>query len=225
MTEKITVFMLSGKSRNGKDALFEACKEVCGWKKVAFADALKSKVADLYNFSHEQMYCNLKDEQDERYPNLYDPAFIKATLPTGLRQDGFQFAPTIVNPDYKPFLTPRRVLQVFGQDQRKLFPDIWASYVFSTAIPNCIKEGFNSFVVTDLRFKNEIKVAESFKNNNFNIVKVRVNRPGVGALSGANDISETDLDDYKGWDFIIQNDLGLNELKVKGISMLEDVKT
>lgn len=215
------IYLLSGKSLNGKDTLYDSCKE-SGWVRVSFADKLKATVADLYNFSHEQMHGSLKDVMDERYPNLYDAK----ELETFSEEDFWHECPIkIPNTEYKPFLTPRRVLQVFGQQQRSLFPDIWASYIFTTEIPRLKKLGHNKFVITDTRFKNEIKVAEKFLEKDTVLIKVRIVRPNVFAKSGSNDISEIDLDDYKSWDYVITNDTSMDDLKLKGLNLIKEVES
>lgn len=212
---KVIVYLLSGKSENGKDAIYEACKTNYNWTKVAFANKLKHTVADLYNFSNEQMFGSLRNDMDKRYPNLIDQEFLNP-LETS--------EPFKRNTDYLPFLTPRRVLQIFGQQQRSLFPDIWASYLFASEIPKLAATGVSRFVVTDLRFQNEIVVANRFQTEDFKVVKVRINRPGVKAKSGSNDISEMDLDAYSDWDYVIENTGSLQDLKAKGLKMLLEVE-
>ena len=221
--KKNFIYLVSGKSLNGKDSLYLQCKEEVGWQQASFAKKLKEAVADLYNFSYEQMYGSLKDVEDTRYPNTFDKKEV-------VKYDSDSYGERlwtehlVPNVDFKPFLTPRRVLQVFGQQQRSLFPDIWPSYVFSTTIPNLIKEGFNRVVITDVRFKNEIVVANNLKPENSQLVKIRVVRPGVFAKTGANDISEVDLDTYTDWDYVIQNDGTLEDLRLKGLKIIKEVE-
>lgn len=201
------IYLLSGKSQNGKDTIYELFKDEVNWKKVAFANKLKSVVADLYNLSFEQVHGSERDIEDTRYPNLIDPKYINSN-----GTDGREVIP---NPSYKKFLTPRRILQIFGQQQRSLFPEIWASYVFNVEIQNLLTQGYDKFVVTDVRFKNEILIAEDYvrKTPNVELIKVRINRPGVIAGSAADDISEIDLDDYSDWDIVINNSGSIEDLK------------
>lgn len=194
----VDIYLISGKSLNGKDSLYEMCID-SGWVRASFADVLKEVVSKLYNFTYEQMFGNLKDVMDERYINLVDDS---------------------ISSEYKPFLTPRRILQIFGQDQRKLFPDIWASYLFNIKIPELIASGASKIAITDVRFKNEIAVAEKLKPTNSRLIKVRIVRPGIVAKTNHLDISEIDLDDYSQWDFLIQNDGSLKDLQEKGYEML-----
>lgn len=218
------IYLASGKSMNGKDSLYLQCKEKVGWKQLAFATKLKEVVADLYNFSDEQMYGSLKDVEDKRYPNIYDPKEIIA-YESDDYGEMFWTDHLVPNTIYKPYLTPRRILQIFGQQQRALFPDIWAAYVFNTTIKNYVKEGYNKFIVTDVRFKNEIVVANNLKPEGSILVRVRINRPGVVAKSNPNDISETDLDDYNNWDYTIDNTSTLEDLRIKGLNLVKEVES
>ena len=70
------------------------------------------------------------------------------------------------------------------------------------------------YIITDCRFKNE---AEAVKNAGG--LLIRVNRPNNPIAENSNrDLnhpSETDLDDYTGFDIVINNDSDLNSLKSK----------
>lgn len=230
--DKIYIYLVSGKSLNGKDSLYQLVKDQVGWKRVAFADKLKNTVMDLYNFTYDQMYGDSKDIEDQRYPNTVDEKRIldetkwsEDEIDLAL-DNGVKWKSMLVeNPNYRPFFTPRRILQIFGQQQRLLFPDIWASYVFTTEIPNYIKEGYSKFIITDVRFKNELDVAQRLKPENCQLTKVRIIRPGIVANSGSNDVSEIDLDDYNQWDYVLCNNSTLDHLKEIGLDMISKVET
>lgn len=220
--DKIIVLLAGSKSQAGKDTFGAYIKDL-GFQRVSFADKLKQTVMDLYGFNHEQMYGDLKDIEDKRYPNLIDQPTIKRSIvaktPNGLGgeivSDPLELE--VANPDYKPYFTPRRILQLFGQQQRSLFPDIWAAYVFYSTVEELSKKGISRFIVTDLRFPNEIAVAKRWASENTNryVFPIKVYRPGVLAKSGANDISETALDNYEEWSEILRNDVeGEDGLKI-----------
>lgn len=223
MTQKVIVLMLGHRSLVGKDTSAEFLKTY-DWQRIAFADKLKSTVADLYNFSHEQMHGELKDVEDKRYPNTVDPETI-----TVYEEDEWGPIPfpgynhKEMNPIYKPFLTPRRVLQIFGQDQRKIYPDIWAQYVFNQIdMERCLSSNPTQtfkYIITDFRFKNEFEVAKRWSEKKVEgpvdvekyVFPIKINR-NVIAKSGPNDISEHDLDDFDGWYRIIDNNKAIDEL-------------
>jgi hypothetical protein len=216
---KVSVILLGHKSLVGKDTFFNIAEEH-GFVRVAFADKLKATVADLYNFSHDQMHGNSKDVMDERYPNKADAELISSTVPG---RAGPLLQP---NPDFKPFLTPRRVLQIFGQDQRKLFPDIWAAYIFNVEIPKLIQAGHNKIIVTDFRFKNEANVALQFgeRNTGIDLQFVKINRPSVQAKTASGDISENDLNDFEHWSHVIDNSGSLQEYSNSVMQFVSNLK-
>jgi len=185
------VIMFGYKALSGKDTAYNFIKEIdptC--IRLAFADKLKSVVEDLYGFSCRQMHGDLKNHEDERYPNLID------------------------NNDLLPFLTPRRILQIFGQDQRKIYPNIWAEYIFRQIEQNCSEKIKNrTYIITDFRFKNEYDVAMKWsQKTNFDynkkLIIVKIERP---ILRNDTDISEVQLDTFNDWDHIINNDKSLIE--------------
>ena len=50
--------------------------------------------------------------------------------------------------------TPREIMQGVGEKMREIYPDIWVDTVFYTTIPEWQKEGFDCFVVSDVRYPN-----------------------------------------------------------------------
>lgn len=229
MSNETLVLMLGHKSLVGKDTFFSFAKDY-GFVRAAFADKLKSTVADLYGFNHEQMHGSMKDTMDTRYPNIFDQQKILCNYddPDPTKEEGITDLARRcfikVNPDYKPLLTPRRILQIFGQQQRSLFPDIWAAYVFNSEIPKLVEQGHNKIVITDFRFKNEARVALSWSQQAGNSLKIiKINRPSVIAKTGAGDISENDLNDFQQWDEMLDNSKDLEAYKATCITLIEKV--
>jgi hypothetical protein len=209
--DKVLVAMLGHKSRSGKDTVYDLSGKELGFQRVAFADKLKHTVADLYGFTDDQMFGSTKDMLDHRYPNNRDKEFITNCIG--------ELEP---NPDYFPYFTPRRVLQLFGQDQRSINPTIWADYIFKIEIPRLVAEGHRKFMITDFRFRNEAKVAqewESFSENNI-LQLVKVSRPGVESQTAAGDISENDLNNFEEWTDLLVNDSSLDILKYRSSEIL-----
>lgn len=197
MLKTVNVVMLGYRSLAGKDTCAGFLKDY-GYQRKAFADKLKDVVADLYNLRDEQIHGCLKDVEDVRYINYRDS-----------------------NPSTH-FLTARRILQFFGQDQRSIYPDIWAQYIFNAIDYEVLTQDKSefSYVITDFRFKNEYKVAERWNNTFVDGVEkrlrtIQINRPDVFARSGANDVSENELNDFKDWTHTIINDGSLDDLRAK----------
>lgn len=219
--EKPIVILLGHKAQTGKDTLASFFVKRHGFKRYAFADKLKDVVADLYGFTQNQMYGDEKEIQDERYVNNYDEE--KLLLPFGQVVCAWQ-----PNPIYRPHLTPRRILQIFGQQQRALYPDIWAAYVYR-CIQKDIDSGHTRFVIADFRFPNEYNVA--LKDFGFQtalhsacgplLLPVKIERQIDKEISGNTDISETALNDFKLWNETILNNRSKAELFNHGFEILK----
>lgn len=218
----VTVYMISGKAKHGKDSIYEVGREFIGWKKAAFADKLKEITMDLYNLTEEQIKGNSKDKQDSRYINYYDPKTVLVdiespikNLPKNIKIQ--KAAVYIDNEKYTKFLSPRRILQIIGKQHRDIYPAVWAEYLFNKTIPTLVKGGAKDIIITDTRFLNELEAGEKWRESSEQnrIIKIRIIRSNIDNIKEEDDISETELDSYSNWDFIINNDKSLVELKEK----------
>jgi hypothetical protein len=220
MTQRVIILMLGHRSLTGKDTSAEYLKRF-GWQRMAFADKLKSTVADLYNFTHDQMHGDLKDIEDSRYKNTLDEPY-----KFGYDDTTGEVLTWVPNDNYKPAFTPRRILQLFGQQQRLIYPDIWAQYIFNqidiqrelSSNPSQIFK----YVITDFRFKNEFEVAKRWAQTDVDnpeghgkvqkcVIPIKVDR-NVVAKSGSQDISEHDLDNFSDWCGLIDNNGTIDDL-------------
>lgn len=112
-------------------------------------------------------------------------------------------------------LTGREILQRIGESFRKeISPDIWVNSLFSRYDNLNYREYLGdvvkpNLIITDVRMPNE---AQAIKDRGG--ILIRVDRE-TGYKD--NHISETALDDYQDWDYIIDNNGTLEELinKVK----------
>lgn len=107
-------------------------------------------------------------------------------------------------------LTPREILQDFGQEQRSRFPEIWPDIV-SRKIKD---EKIENVVITDFRFQNEYECIRRHFPNGVNIICVRIDRPELDdvKMPGKDNISETSLDNFQYWSLIINNNESIEEL-------------
>lgn len=94
--------------------------------------------------------------------------------------------------DWLDGMTGREFLQKFGTAVRnEVHPDFWTRALF-------IRHKNNpNLIIPDVRFPNEAQIIKDHGG-----ILIRIERPGAGA---GNHISETALDNYKGWDIIIDN--------------------
>lgn len=107
----------------------------------------------------------------------------------------------------------RQFMQLFGTEacRRNIVDDIWV---------RALLDNYNScfsWIITDIRFKNELNEVK-----NRNSILIKIERELSDRLIHQ---SETDLDDYYDWDYIIQNDSTKEDLieKVKSILIKENI--
>ncbi len=110
-------------------------------------------------------------------------------------------------------MTRRMMLKKLGSDacNQNLHPNVWVNGVFQDF--DQIK---SKWLVTDVRFPQEVEAIKSRHG-----IVIRVVRPS--REDGDKHISETALDDYKGFDYVIVNDGTLEELEEKVRKILEEL--
>lgn len=123
----------------------------------------------------------------------------------------------------------RTLLQQLGTNKvRAKFPDYWAETIakFLAAIPN----DFDCAFIPDARFPNEIEVVKQYNPNAISIRIERYNKDGtaytnpVFTTEQLNHPSETSLDNYENFDYIIENySDNLAELKDSADTILADI--
>jgi hypothetical protein len=110
------------------------------------------------------------------------------------------------------------MLQGVGTDGLR---DNFDKNVWINGLLTDLKPG-NNYVITDVRFKNEADVLKQK-----GAILVRVNRPNnpVAEKSGRDltHPSETDLDDYLGFNAVIENSGTLDDLEYAVVKLLENI--
>ncbi len=137
------------------------------------------------------------DYIEENYPGTHRVAFADklkriAMLLFGLSHEQCYGPVEIkekVDPRYN--LTPREILQGIGEKMREIYPDIWVDTVFYTTIPELQEQGFDKFVISDVRYPNE---ADKIQERAGEVVKIQRKVGGVSV--GADHSSETAMLDY-----------------------------
>jgi hypothetical protein len=117
-------------------------------------------------------------------------------------------------------MTYGEMLQKIGTDYMQQFDKlVWVKALFS----EYEKDSKEIWVIPDLRFKHE---ADFLKEKG--AILIRVNGDPIGERKNSkrnlNHISETDLDDYKYFDFIIENDSTLYHFNNKIDNLINDLK-
>jgi len=103
------------------------------------------------------------------------------------------------------YWTPREIMQAYGEFYRSIDYDFWVKNLFRVIED---KE-YTNVIITDVRHINE---ADAVKEHGGFLIKII--RENKMTPHGANHISETALNDYKGYDFTIINNFSLDELKI-----------
>ncbi|RLA59313.1 MAG: hypothetical protein DRQ89_14235 [Epsilonproteobacteria bacterium] len=103
-------------------------------------------------------------------------------------------------------LTPREIMQGVGQKMREIYPNIWVDTVFFSTIPESESEGFDCFIISDVRYPNE---GDKIHVESGSLVKII--RDAGGVTVGADHSSETAMRDYENFDFVIENNGSLDE--------------
>ena len=115
-------------------------------------------------------------------------------------------------------MSPREIMQKVGEAMRKIYPDIWVDTVFYTTIPDHQKDGYDFFVISDVRYPNE---GDKVHKESGTLVKVL--RDAGGVEVGAEHSSETAMKKYTDFDFIIDNNGSFEEYFGKLDELMEEI--
>lgn len=117
-------------------------------------------------------------------------------------------------------MTYRDLLQKLGTEAMRngLHKNVWVNALFADYKGQQNADGSFShpnWLITDTRFPNELEAAKT--HNGITIKVVRES----GNTIGTTHTSETALDDYTKWDYIVDNNGSLEDLKTQVLSILE----
>ncbi len=173
---KQLVIGISGKKASGKD-LLGTYLSYFKWKRVAFADYLKSEARRLFGLTMEQTNGNKKET-----PTMY----------VRMPEDG--------SPSFQ--LTPRQIMIDVGQWFRSVDRLYWVKKAFE--IVKAQPDGAVCYI-TDVRFKNEADFIKEEGGILIRLERSKETRAGVypNIATEKEDYSETDLDDYDKFDLVL----------------------
>jgi len=115
-------------------------------------------------------------------------------------------------------MTYRDLLQKLGTEAMRsgLHKNVWVNALFADYQFNIEEdEQVHYWIITDSRFPNELAAVKEH-----NGIAIKVIRDS-GNTIGTTHTSETALDDYTDWDYVINNNGTLEELKTQVLSILE----
>lgn len=230
--KEIKLIGLSGQLQNGKDTVADLILKLTGeqihhtptmtkidgqkiptWKTTRFAGKLKIMTALIIG-------CDVADLEREDFKNKeLGEEWRRWFFVSGINEEKIsQYYPTeedAINAGKhiqwlrSELLTPRLILQLLGTEggREVIHPNIWVNSTL-----NGLKES-DRVIVTDTRFPNEVAGIKRRDG-----IVVRVIRPNK--VSTSTHISETSLNDYTDWNYVIVNDGTLEDLENKVAIML-----
>ena len=168
--------------------------------------AFSGKIGSGKNYVSENIFLPLLPPQSTLVMALADHFKVDACS-----KDGIPYEKVFINKDEQT----RKILQLRGTEEgrNKYGQDIWTR-TLDTWMKVYEDRGIKRIIITDIRFKNEVQWVKSKGGKVFRIVSPQRthNRMTQEAKSPEqydsikNHLSETDLDDYTDFDYVIHND-------------------
>jgi len=181
MLKRAMIYGLLAKKGHGKDTVADYLSSNYQFQKHSFASPLKESCKILFNFSDDQVYGDKKEEIDPNWET-----------------------------------SPRKIMQylgteIFRKDINNIIPGIednfWVRNVVSKYLNALENDPETRFVISDVRFKNEVDAIQKLGGT---IIKIE--RP----LESLDDHeSEKDIDNIKNYNYLIKNDDTIEELYKK----------
>lgn len=113
-------------------------------------------------------------------------------------------------------VTPRKLLQDYGKEKRDIDEDFWSKKAGDKILKLRLQKNKNRFVITDLRFENELNYIRDKIGRALDlpVIAIKINRPNLDrkSVSNRDDISETALDNFENWDYVINNNKDIETL-------------
>ena len=212
-----TVVLISGKLRSGKNTLSSIMREQLETRGLTVREDFFAK--DLKNgattdFKPLQKLINNEVEEiiSSLPSNRENSSAIEQLKKLKWNDENYLEEKTAIT---------RCLLQTYGTEifRERVNDNHWVDQVIGRI--NKTKSDF--FLITDVRFPNEIdRVIE--KGGEYKVVTVRVERDDIIAnAANTQHPSETGLDHYESWDFLVDNNSGIYELTCKGNELVHDI--
>lgn len=190
------VIGITGKKYNGKDTVSNYLTPKYGYYRIAYADPMKEACRIIFGFNEDQLYGTSKEIVDNRWN-----------------------------------ISPRQAFQYIGTDLfRKqiylLIPELkdnfWVKCMMETIKKQLIMCPNKKYVVSDIRFQNEIN---SLKEEFINCKIIRVTRPSINLYNKDTDLHESEMmiDKLGMVDYDILNDSDLLSLHLKIDKIFENM--
>jgi len=115
-------------------------------------------------------------------------------------------------------MTYRDLLQKLGTEAMRngLHENVWVNALFADYHFNIEEdEQMPNWLITDCRFTNELEAVKTHKGITIKVIR------DSGNTIGTTHASETALDDYTEWDYVVDNNGSIEDLKTQVFSILE----
>ena len=179
MTKPFIIIGLSGLAGAGKDTVADLLVTHCGFRKLAFADALRNEISDA--FQMEPLYLSHRDTKEHPMSALalnrcQNDGFVgRMIIDEGERNNKLDLAAP---------RSPRQILQWWGTDyRRKQSPSYWTSQIGLRIHHLSAEKTSGRFVITDCRFDNEADLVRRHGGVLWQITRPGVNAPAAGHVS------------------------------------------
>jgi hypothetical protein len=115
----------------------------------------------------------------------------------------------------------RKILQLYGTEifRKRVDNDWWAKLL----LERCKVSEKEVILITDVRFPNELEVFNSLLSDELEVVSIRVERNINTQEIIANHDSETALDNWLEWNYVVDNNGTLDALKASAEKIVEDI--
>jgi hypothetical protein len=199
------IFLISGWKRSGKDTVGDFLQNTFNFKRCSFASTLKDMVADEYEIDR----ASIDDQALKEEPLLH--------LPVAPKDAFSEHVSSFMKGEFKSvngqlYWTRRALCILEGSIKRTVDSNYWVSRALQDL------SQFDDIVITDARYRSEIKAVRDVANQcNNPVYTIRINRFDT---SPSQDASERDLDNYS-FDFTISNKGTLDDLQNAVLDMLK----
>jgi hypothetical protein len=222
------VILISGKLRTGKNQLAEYLqREIRNRRYKVSTDAFASGVKEGCKTDFQKLiYCldNIAEEIQTTVYNFINDreaifkqsvlrAFDKAINRLKVKDNNWY--------DDKTEIT-RNLMQLYGTEifRKRVDNDWWAKQLQKRVI-----DSTDEFIlVSDCRFENEIlAINNPIFENQYKTITIRIERKLPTDPSVANHDSEISLDKWTDWNYIVDNNGSLNDLKQTALTICNDI--
>lgn len=209
-----TIVLISGKAGSGKNEFAKHMKqhlEVIGNYKV-IEDMFAKSLKDLASKITRNLRLFLKEVMGN-VSELVEEHTLQEQIEREL--DLLYFSPENFFEDKTPLT--RILLEMIGTD---IIREINPNWHIEKLIERTRQQEFDFKLVTDTRFENEIALTENTLTE-YRVISIRINRDNV---ENNTHISNTALDYFHGFDYVLENNGTIDDLKLLAQQIAEQIE-